>query len=126
MTWFDILKARGLYCLKHDKGPLDAWYDCNECVQDFTNDIGPNEGFDRVDDGDKSKLLEEDYDENNPEHYREFVDLSQYHDPSSGLPPLPDYLYYRGNEAKYRQVKDKWLKKNAGRWGSYDLVRNYR
>ena len=60
MTWFDIFKFEYpknvdfaefndglLICSKLRYGPIDVWYDCNRCAQDFTNDIGPNEGFDR-------------------------------------------------------------------------------
>jgi len=94
MEWKDILKMKGPHCRKHNYGPIDTWYNCRECVKEFT------EEYPDIEQGISSKdlITEEEYDENNPEHAKDFFD------------------YYKGKSAKYIQARNEWLTKNKDRW----------
>ncbi len=36
--WF---QEEALICTKHEQGPLDVWYDCDACVQEFREGLMP-------------------------------------------------------------------------------------
>ena len=105
MSWINILKRRGIYCIKHKKGGLDVWYECKGCNEDFEREY-PNVkwGYNSGD-----RITEEEYDSNNPEHYKEYDE--DFH----GMLGL-DGDYYKGDSAKYLKSKEEFLAKNHGRW----------
>ncbi len=41
--WFQE-EEDALFCAKHQKGPLDAWYDCSACVQEVRAEPMPQDG----------------------------------------------------------------------------------
>jgi len=52
MSWFDLVKYDVaefndglLICSKHRYGPIDVWYDCNECLQEWNEFEAKLEGF---------------------------------------------------------------------------------
>jgi len=118
MSWMDIIKVRrgsnqifsiglrsGIYCTKHKKGGLDTWYECDGCIEDF------NKEYPNVKQGVSSKdwIKEEEYDSNNPEHYRDFDE--EFHGVFGHTAD-----YYKGDSAKYLNAREEFLAKNPRRW----------
>ena len=104
MEWHDILKQRGLYCTKHRKGNIDAWYECKGCERDFAKEY-PNikHGF-----GMRDSISEEEYDPNNPEHFKRW---EPYFDEFGWKPQ-----YYKGDSARYLRAREDFFAKNPRRW----------
>ena len=105
MKWEDILKQRGIYCTKHKKGGLDVFWECDGCTEDF------NKEYPDVKHGvvGADQITKEEYDSNNPEHYRDYDE--NFH----GMMGY-DADYYKGDSAKYLKSREEFLSKNHKRW----------